>query len=531
MKYNVVDLFAGAGGLSLGFEQTGCFDIKVAFEKSIGAQKTYIKNHPNVEMHDDVCQADYEDIVSRFGTIDVVIGGPPCQGFSNANRQKNHVISMNNMLIKQYIRAIVELEPKAFVLENVGMLKSDVHRFYMEQNDGDMIKKYEIHTTNDELHLLDANYNFESAIDIIQDSLRINANLWTADEYATINIISKLKNNKAKLEKTLEKYKSKLLSISQRFLIDSDGDEFVLNLKYQIGEAIQSYFDKEIKSNSLLVQLEQPILVQRMLSKAKEIIDNNILVDDYCNEDGVMLRVRSYTVYEYISKVLGFGENGYLITSGILNAADFGAPQKRMRFVAIGYKKSIATNIDLPKGNITSKDYSTVRDAISDIEFETPNYDVKNDSGIHLENDHPNISSLGKELRDSKILYNHIITKNKEIALKRFGQLKQGQNFHDLHSSMKENTYSDISRTQNTIYLRLNYDEPSGTVVNVRKSMWVHPVHDRAISVREAARLQTFPDSFVFEGGKDSQYQQVGNAVPPKLAKSIAISVKNILEK
>ena len=78
--------------------------------------------------------------------------------------------------------------------------------------------------------------------------------------------------------------------------------------------------------------------------------------------------------------------------------------------------------------------------------------------------------------------------------------------------------------------MRLKYDEPSGTVVNVRKSMWIHPVLDRAISIREAARLQTFPDSFVFEGTKDSQYQQIGNAVPPYLAKAIANSVIAVLD-
>jgi len=83
-------------------------------------------------------------------------------------------------------------------------------------------------------------------------------------------------------------------------------------------------------------------------------------------------------------------------------------------------------------------------------------------------------------------------------------------------------TYSDSKRTQNTIYLRLDGTQPSGTVVNVRKSMWIHPVLDRALSIREAARLQTFPDSFVFYGPKDAQYQQVGNAVPPILAKAIA---------
>ena len=61
--------------------------------------------------------------------------------------------------------------------------------------------------------------------------------------------------------------------------------------------------------------------------------------------------------------------------------------------------------------------------------------------------------------------------------------------------------------------------------------MWVHPVLDRAVSIREAARLQTFPDSFVFCGTKDKQYQQVGNAVPPIMAKAIAKKLAAQLKK
>ena len=129
------------------------------------------------------------------------------------------------------------------------------------------------------------------------------------------------------------------------------------------------------------------------------------------------------------------------------------------------------------------------------------------------------------------VLRNHIVTNTTKTAMQRFKALKQGQNFHALDDSLKTNTYTDASRTQNTIYLRLDYDEPSGTVVNVRKSMWIHPTKDRAISVREAARLQTFPDSFVFCGTKDKQYQQVGNAVPPIMAKSIAKKLANLLKK
>lgn len=124
--YTAVDLFAGAGGLSLGFMQTGKYDIKVAFENSPYMQDTYRLNHPGVEVLGDVCSANYSDIMRKYGAIDVVIGGPPCQGFSNANRQKNHAISQNNMLVKQYLRAILELQPKAFVMENVSMLSSEV---------------------------------------------------------------------------------------------------------------------------------------------------------------------------------------------------------------------------------------------------------------------------------------------------------------------------------------------------------------------------------------------------------------------
>ena len=112
--------------------------------------------------------------------------------------------------------------------------------------------------------------------------------------------------------------------------------------------------------------------------------------------------------------------------------------------------------------------------------------------------------------------------------MQRFKAIEQGKNFHSLDETLKT-TYSDPTRTQNTIYLRLNPNEPSGTVVNVRKSMWIHPTLDRAVSVREAARLQSFPDSFKFIGTKDSQYQQVGNAVPPKLAKGIAEIVLNLI--
>ena len=196
----------------------------------------------------------------------------------------------------------------------------------------------------------------------------------------------------------------------------------------------------------------------------------------------------------------------------------------------MGVKKEYATEVHLPHGVFKEKGYRTVRDAIEDLESIQPVADIEDDVGIQMEK-RADLGELGSSLRNSDVLMNHIVTKTTDVALQRFRALKEGENFHSLSDELKNNTYTDASRTQNTIYLRLKYDDPSGTVVNVRKSMWIHPTLDRAISVREAARLQTFPDSYVFYGSKDKQYQQVGNAVPPIMAKSIAKKLAKYLLK
>ena len=113
-KYSAVDLFAGAGGLSLGFLQTEKYTVEAFVENNVFARETYIKNHPNVDDYENVIGLDYSQLLKNAKKIDVVIGGPPCQGFSNANRQRNQLINMNNQLVKEYVRAVCELKPKAF---------------------------------------------------------------------------------------------------------------------------------------------------------------------------------------------------------------------------------------------------------------------------------------------------------------------------------------------------------------------------------------------------------------------------------
>lgn len=528
--YSVVDLFAGAGGLSLGFRQTGKFDVKVAFEINPQAQKTYRRNHTSTKIFEDVCAADYIAITQEFGDIDVVIGGPPCQGFSNANRQKNHTISKNNMLLKQYIRAIIELQPKAFLLENVGMLKSNIHRFYMDEEDKNMVKQYQIPTKTSELVLLEVKYASKRMLEIVQHQSQINQYLWDEADYLLLNVVFKQRNNKGKLVATLTKYAGKLATLSGKFLDITDMEDEICAMNGMISNVITSYYQGECATEALIAVLERAIMIQRMLSKAKELFDHRIWVERYTADGDVIAHTHSFAVYDYLKYILGSDANNYALSSDILCAADFGAPQKRMRFVLMGIKRNIAQSVNLPKGHVPEADYSTVEDAIADLADINPNYDVSTDIGFLLKDMPDQSSVLCEKLRDSAILYNHIVTDSGLVALRRFAAIKQGENFHSLDVSMKEDTYTDASRTQNTIYLRLNYRAPSGTVLNVRKSMWIHPVHNRAISIREAARLQTFPDSFVFEGRKDAQYQQVGNAVPPFLAEALAKSLANALD-
>lgn len=527
--YTVVDLFAGAGGLSLGFMQTQKYDIKVAFENSPYMQETYKRNHPGVEVQGDVCAADYADIVRRYGKIDVVIGGPPCQGFSNANRQKNHAISKNNMLVKQYLRAILELQPKAFVMENVSMLRSEVHRFYMEKDDVETVTQNKIPVKETPLHLLDAEFMFDEALSIVKNREQVRKYLWPEEDYFELNVVYKAAKNAQKMLKALDKHKTKLLHIAEKY-IRLEGGNHIEREARRAFQTVIDYYNGLAEAESIKHEIEPSIMIQRMLSKSSEIFENNILVDEYVCESGLAAKIRSFAVYDYLEKILTSPENDYVICSDVLCAADYGAPQKRMRFVVMGIKRSISSKIALPKGRFDEDEYRTVRDAISDLEDVEPVVDLEDDiEGIALM-PKKKLGELATLLRDSEVLKNHMVTKTTDTAMQRFKALKQGQNFHALDDSMKTNTYTDASRTQNTIYLRLNYDEPSGTVVNVRKSMWIHPTQDRAISVREAARLQTFPDSFVFCGSKDKQYQQVGNAVPPIMAKSIAKKLAKVLK-
>ena len=139
-KYNAVDLFCGAGGLSYGFEMAG-FQILLGIDNDAMALKTFEKNHSGSKsICGDITKVTYEDIKKKIGNkaIDVVIGGPPCQGFSLSGPRNFN--DPRNSLYLSYIRLVKEIQPKMFVIENVpglvrlfgGVVKDNIIKEFSE---------------------------------------------------------------------------------------------------------------------------------------------------------------------------------------------------------------------------------------------------------------------------------------------------------------------------------------------------------------------------------------------------------------
>lgn len=526
--YKILDLFAGAGGLSLGFEMTKQFEVVAIVENNANAAKTYMKNHPGLKNYDDIMKVDFDKIIEENGKVDVVIGGPPCQGFSNANRQRRHLINGSNELVKRYVKAIEALNPDVFVMENVKTITSDKHSFCLTKEDQEYIVDelhlpihdkdvvlYEGEYVN-EINKLCSMYNSDELVLLNEEEL-----------YTVYNLYKKRKDFKKYFQKT---FNVKKINTIVSHMVSKDNmpdwyNESTNKARRILQALIDTNGEKGIeKFNDLKVFWD----IQRFFQGIVELNSKDAIYSIVLSNRTITVRMRTYIVIDFIRNALK--KLGYEINGKVLNAASFGVPQNRERFIMIGVKKGKAkTEIELPDELIRNpQDYVTVKQAISDLSKYEPT--VGSMDEIQKRQYIPVINSFYRKLvlNDSKEIFNHVCTETRDTAKKRFEMIEQGKNFHSLPDELKS-TYENPARTQNTIYKRLVYDLPSDTVVNVRKSMWIHPELNRAVSAREAARLQSFPDNYIFFGTKDSVYQQIGNAVPPVLGRAVAEKVLEIL--
>ena len=223
----------------------------------------------------------------------------------------------------------------------------------------------------------------------------------------------------------------------------------------------------------------------------------------------------------FLNEIKGlFKGYGYSIRYGVLNAADYGVPQNRRRAIIIG--KYLATPPELP---LPCKQKVTIWDAISDLAY------LESGEG-EFEQKYRNSpkSDYEKKMRKgSKILYNHMATKHSALALERLSLIppnagKEVLPKEHITKSVYSGTWSRMKQNDVAVTITTRFDTPSS-------GKFTHPFLNRAITVREAARLQSFPDTFKFIGSKMSQMKQVGNAVPPLLARKIARVIMNDIKR
>jgi DNA (cytosine-5)-methyltransferase 1 len=188
------------------------------------------------------------------------------------------------------------------------------------------------------------------------------------------------------------------------------------------------------------------------------------------------------------------------------------ASQRRKRFFILGSRNNDCPSLPTPK---TGK-FVSVNEAIDDLPL------LKNGADVStLEYRCEASSSYAKKMRGQRRrCSNNLVSDNAAFVVSRYRYIPQGGNWSDIPRQLMKN-YSDPARCHTGIYHRLVGGQPSLVIGNFRKNMLIHPTQDRGLSVREAARLQSFPDWYEFVGTIGLQQQQVGNAVPPLLAKSV----------
>lgn len=408
-RHTMVDLFCGAGGLSEGFRQAG-FRTVLAVDADATALQTYRLNHPEVPADRVICEdlrdfrRDGERLRALLGTtqIDVLIGGPPCQGFSRAGwrsrgtgRRFTASEDDRNYLFQELVGLLHVMRPRIFVMENVPGVGE------VEFEDGT---------------------NF---LEVMQNAMRragYTTAVWTLNAAAygvpqnrirrIIVGVRGLSRMSARIQRRLQALLAAAPSpgyraSSNQYREHSRSDDATLPLPITLAEAIGD-----------LPPLEA-------------------------------------------------GQGDWVRA----------APER-------------------PQGPSR---------------FEWPESPIRHPQGV---------------------LTSHVSRYNNDSDLDRYAELRPGEDYLDLIRRRSElENYATTSFHDK--YYRLEADRPSKTIVaHLRKdgNSYIHPWQTRSLTVREAARLQSFPDTYIFTGSRGDQFQQIGNAVPPRLARAIAARLLQIIE-
>jgi len=393
-QFKVLDLFAGCGGFSHGLEMTGEFKIVAANEIWKPAQDTYALNHPEtILVRGDITETTTKELIFEIfaeDSCDVIIGGPPCQAYSNAGFRDPD--DPRGKLFEDYVKIVEKLQPSVFVMENVKGILTMAH-------------------DKEEL---------------------------SGQEAAQLNVL-----------RNLEKERHELLLLRKKHKNNPERFEFT---------------------------------------------DRDSVRLDECKGEISSLKKKQSSVREKVTSIIcrRFESLGYKVSFQLLNAANYGVPQKRERVIFIGVREDVDINFPIPThspqkspGLFEDKRWITVREAIDDLS--------------ELPEDHQ---------------FNHSFTKHSQEFVEKIRRTEIGKSVFG--------GFSDA-------FYRNCPDEPARTVKENHGGVFVHYDQNRVMTPRELARLQSFPDTFAFSGSKSQVLVQIGNAVPPLLGRAVGHSISSMM--
>lgn len=213
-----------------------------------------------------------------------------------------------------------------------------------------------------------------------------------------------------------------------------------------------------------------------------------------------------------------FTNMGYNVECKILCAADYGVPQTRRRLIFMGVRADIGVPV-FPEPMFSPDNYRTCSDALSDLPAR------ENEIGEEVSDytQEPATEYQKFMRKNSDKLYNHVATRHTQMVKDTIALVPEGGNYKDLPPGWGE------SRKFNEAWTRYHSQKPSKTIDTGHRNHF-HYKYNRVPTIRENARLQSFPDDFVFLGTKTQQNRQVGNAVPPLLGYHLGMALKEIIE-